>query len=137
MNVGGRLGAEFASMLWLVAEDLECDRAGVAVRGRRAAAEVTLMASDAVATEADQLQERRADGPAASPAWPVAEGAFEGSCCIGQAQGILMERFGIAAVEAFAVLVRQSHDTNVALRRVAESVVTKGHLESYGVVARD
>ena len=210
MIVGEELGEEFASLLWAAAEDLECDRAGVAVRGRAGAA-VTLVASDEVVTEADQLQERHADGPAVSPAWPTAQVAVEnvarggpwpvwaralpdlgirsvlatqivtaagatGSLtlyyhrrahfhphelamasvlarhaaselrhaqtmgqlwtaierrtCLGQAQGILMARFGIAADEAFGALVRQSRDTDTTLSRVAESVVTTGHLES-------
>ncbi|GAA2102214.1 GAF and ANTAR domain-containing protein [Microlunatus panaciterrae] len=42
---------------------------------------------------------------------------------IGQAQGILMERYGIDADRAFAVLRRHSQDSNVKLRTVAEQVI--------------
>lgn len=42
---------------------------------------------------------------------------------IGQAQGILMERYAIDADRAFAVLRRHSQDHNVRLRTVAERVI--------------
>jgi GAF domain-containing protein len=42
---------------------------------------------------------------------------------IGQAQGILMERFGLDDVRAFAVLRRLSQDGNVKLRAVAQQIV--------------
>ncbi|WP_229054689.1 GAF and ANTAR domain-containing protein [Aeromicrobium sp. Leaf350] len=42
---------------------------------------------------------------------------------IGQAQGILMERFGVDADRAFQVLQRYSQDRNVKLRDVAERLV--------------
>lgn len=42
---------------------------------------------------------------------------------IGQAQGILMERYAIDADRAFAVLRRHSQDHNVRLRIVAERVI--------------
>ena len=42
---------------------------------------------------------------------------------IGQAEGILMERFGIPADQAFAVLRRVSQHRNVKLNRVAEELV--------------
>lgn len=43
---------------------------------------------------------------------------------IGQAQGILMERFDIDADRAFAVLRRFSQDSNVRLREIADQIVT-------------
>jgi GAF domain-containing protein len=42
---------------------------------------------------------------------------------IGQAQGILMERFDLSADQAFAVLLRYSQDNNVKLRAVADRLV--------------
>src|SRR5205814_1310683 len=43
---------------------------------------------------------------------------------IGQAKGVLMEREGIAADEAFDVLRRASQRLNVKLRDVADKVIT-------------
>lgn len=42
---------------------------------------------------------------------------------IGQAQGILMERFGLDDVRAFAVLRRLSQERNLKLRQVAQEIV--------------
>ncbi len=42
---------------------------------------------------------------------------------IGQAQGILMERFDLDADKAFAVLVRYSQETNTKLRAVAQQLI--------------
>jgi transcriptional regulator with GAF, ATPase, and Fis domain len=42
---------------------------------------------------------------------------------IGQATGILMERFDLDAARAFSVLVRLSQDNNVKLREVAAETV--------------
>jgi GAF domain-containing protein len=42
---------------------------------------------------------------------------------VGQAQGILMERFQLSADQAFAVLMRYSQDNNLKLRAVAEKLV--------------
>lgn len=44
---------------------------------------------------------------------------------IGQAKGILMERRGITAQEAFAVLRRTSQDLNVKLAQIAETIATR------------
>jgi GAF domain-containing protein len=42
---------------------------------------------------------------------------------IGQAQGILMERYDLDAERAFAVLVRYSQDKNIKLREVARQLI--------------
>ncbi|GAB3684609.1 GAF and ANTAR domain-containing protein [Angustibacter aerolatus] len=47
---------------------------------------------------------------------------------IGQAKGILMERFRLTADEAFALLVRASQDTNRKLRDVASELAHTGTL---------
>lgn len=47
---------------------------------------------------------------------------------IGQAQGILMERYGLTADRAFAVLMRYSQDHNLKLREVARKLVSDGSL---------
>lgn len=49
---------------------------------------------------------------------------------IGQAKGILMERFKIASDQAFQVLVTVSNETNTKLREVAERVVLTGDVPS-------
>jgi AmiR/NasT family two-component response regulator len=54
--------------------------------------------------------------------------AIEGRKVIGQAQGILMERFGLTGDQAFAVLRRYSQDSNVKLRDVARKLISTGNL---------
>ncbi|WP_170284647.1 GAF and ANTAR domain-containing protein [Kribbella amoyensis] len=49
--------------------------------------------------------------------------AIEARKLIGQAQGILMERFDLTAEQAFAVLRRYSQDNNVKLRDVAARLI--------------
>ena len=51
--------------------------------------------------------------------------ALESRDVIGQAKGVLMERRGLSADEAFDVLRRTSQDLNVKLREVAETLVTR------------
>jgi AmiR/NasT family two-component response regulator len=47
---------------------------------------------------------------------------------IGQAQGILMERFRITSDMAFRLLVRASQDTNRKLRDIADELTSTGQL---------
>jgi GAF domain-containing protein len=47
---------------------------------------------------------------------------------IGQAKGILMERYKLTAVEAFSLLVTASNTTNHKLREVAEELATTGEM---------
>jgi GAF domain-containing protein len=49
--------------------------------------------------------------------------AIDSRRLVGQAQGILMERFGLTDEQAFAVLRRYSQDNNVRLREVAERLI--------------
>ena len=56
--------------------------------------------------------------------------AIDARNLIGQAQGILMERFAIDADQAFAVLRRYSQDHNVRLQVVAQRLVESGRLPS-------
>ncbi len=49
--------------------------------------------------------------------------AIDARKLIGQAQGILMERFGIDADKAFVVLRRYSQDNNLKLRDVAQRLI--------------
>lgn len=54
--------------------------------------------------------------------------AIDARKLIGQAQGILMERYGLNADRAFAVLLRYSQHLNLKLRAVAELLVSTGRL---------
>ena len=49
--------------------------------------------------------------------------AMETRTLIGQAQGMLMERFGIDDKQAFSVLSRYSQDANIRLRDIADQLV--------------
>ena len=55
---------------------------------------------------------------------------------IGQAKGILMERFGLTADAAFTMLVKASSQTNVKLRTVCEQLCLTGVLETKGPPTR-
>lgn len=59
--------------------------------------------------------------------------AVEGRTVIGQAQGVLMERFELSADQAFAVLRRHSRDNNMKLRDIAASLVETGELRVYRI----
>lgn len=50
--------------------------------------------------------------------------AIDARKLIGQAQGILMERFNLSPDQAFAVLLRYSQDKNLKLRDVAQLLVS-------------
>ena len=54
--------------------------------------------------------------------------AIAGRDLIGQAKGMLMERYGIDGDGAFRVLARVSQSTNRPLREVAQELVTTGRL---------
>jgi GAF domain-containing protein len=56
--------------------------------------------------------------------------AVDARTLIGQAQGIIMERFGIDADRAFGVLRRYSQDRNIKIRALAEEVVRSRRLPS-------
>jgi len=54
--------------------------------------------------------------------------AIDARKVIGQAQGIIMERYGVNADVAFAMLLKFSQDRNVKLRAIAEHLVDAGQL---------
>ena len=53
--------------------------------------------------------------------------ALESRDIIGQAKGILIERYDVDAAEAFELLVKLSQTSNTALTVIAEKVVEIGH----------
>jgi AmiR/NasT family two-component response regulator len=48
---------------------------------------------------------------------------------IGQATGIIMERYKLGPDAAFAVLLRTSSESNRKVREIAEQLVSTGHAE--------
>jgi GAF domain-containing protein len=54
--------------------------------------------------------------------------AIDARKLVGQAQGILMERFDLSADQAFAVLLRYSQNKNLKLRDVAQLLVSRRSL---------
>ena len=56
--------------------------------------------------------------------------AIDARHLIGQAQGILMERFDLTADQSFAVLRRYSQENNVKLRSVAAEIIETRQLPS-------
>jgi GAF domain-containing protein len=48
---------------------------------------------------------------------------------IGQAKGIIMERFGVDAIRAFELLRRLSQESNTPVRVIAERLTSRGALE--------
>jgi transcriptional regulator with GAF, ATPase, and Fis domain len=57
--------------------------------------------------------------------------AIDARKMIGQAMGILMERYKIDGDHAFAILKRYSHDTNTKLHDAAKQVVSTRHLPDH------
>lgn len=49
---------------------------------------------------------------------------------IGQAKGILMERFKISSQQAFQILVRASSESNLKLRDVADHLTRSGEIRT-------
>jgi GAF domain-containing protein len=49
---------------------------------------------------------------------------------IGQAKGMIMERYGVDAVQAFEVLRKLSQDSNIPLAQVAAELITKAGSDS-------
>ena len=58
--------------------------------------------------------------------------AIDARHLIGQAQGILMERFDLSADQAFSVLRRYSQERNVKLRTVASDIISTRRLPDEG-----
>jgi len=57
--------------------------------------------------------------------------ALDSRDVIGQAKGILMERYRLTPDGAFALLARASQDTNVKLREVADELCRTGTLPGH------
>lgn len=54
--------------------------------------------------------------------------AIDSRNLIGQAQGILMERYGLTPLKAFAVLRRHSQEQNMKVTALAEHLTSTGDL---------
>jgi AmiR/NasT family two-component response regulator len=59
------------------------------------------------------------------------EQAIESRQLIGQAVGIVMERYGLNEARAFAVLTRLSQERNVKLRLIAEELLAEREREGF------
>lgn len=60
------------------------------------------------------------------------ESALASRDLIGQAKGIIMERFDVDAMQAFALLRRISQETNTPVRLIAEHLATRDQNKSTG-----
>jgi response regulator NasT len=94
----------------------------------RAAGAVALHRASGALTDADRAlaEEVAVHARVALAAWDATEELERGLAArtlVGQAQGILMERFSLDADRAFQVLRRYSQDGNVKLAEVARRVV--------------
>ncbi len=68
------------------------------------------------------------------------ESALASRDLMGQAKGVLMNRFSVDAVRAFEMMVQQSQTTNTPVRIVAEQIVntyTGGSTPSVALVSAD
>ena len=54
--------------------------------------------------------------------------ALESRDSIGQAKGMIMERYGIGTIQAFELLRKLSQDSNVPLARIAAELIEKSHV---------
>lgn len=65
------------------------------------------------------------------------ERAVKSRTVIGQAQGMLMQRYGLTAENAFAVLRRISQNNNVKIGALAQELVATGSIRTVDVTSRD
>ncbi len=93
---------------------------------------MNLYSTEFDAFDADDIYNGHALAAHVGVAWAASQNvenlemAISNRTVIGRAEGILMERFGIPADQAFAVLRRVSQSRNVKLNRVAEELVVTG-----------
>jgi response regulator NasT len=125
-----RTSGEQADGLLRVPLDGDADAADAA---RSAAGAVALHRASGPLDAADRVvaEEVALHARVALAAWDATEELERGLAArtlIGQAQGILMERFSLDADRAFQVLRRYSQDGNVKLAEVARRVVQTGAL---------
>jgi hypothetical protein len=77
----------------------------------------------AARTDREQAAHDREQSAGDRENWRI---ALESRTVIGQAEGMLMNEYGIDADQAFALLSEQSQNHNVKLRDLAQSVVDAG-----------
>ncbi|WP_440695204.1 ANTAR domain-containing protein [Clavibacter nebraskensis] len=128
-----RTSGEQADDVLRVPLDGDAAAADVADVARPAAGAVALHRASGPLDAADRVvaEEVALHARVALAAWDATEELERGLAArtlIGQAQGILMERFSLDADRAFQVLRRYSQDGNVKLAEVARRVVQTGAL---------
>lgn len=121
-----------AGVLDLAISVVPCGVAGLAAT--RAGAGMVAV-SDPVVDEAEQraaivVARHASVAIAARRREPSLRQAMESHSLVGRAQGLLMERFGIDTVRAFAILRRYSQDHNIKLTEVAASLLSNRDLPS-------
>ncbi len=103
---------------------LECDGRVVAVLTAFGGADRAFTADAVVGAES--FAEHAAVALANAQERADLSAAIDGRTVIGQAKGILMERYRLTDAQAFRLLVKASQQTNVPLREIADSLSTSG-----------
>lgn len=102
-------------------------------RDKQTAGALNLYGEQALAFDTDSLKARMAVATHAALAWTIVQrdkqfrDALASRDVIGQAKGILMERFELDAVGAFDLLKRLSQESNTPVAELAEKLIHTEH----------